>query len=505
MAALRRALAVFGAAALLAACAPAAAGPVELLARQAPTATRLPAAPSAQSTRAPVAHGAHLAWDDGIGAAEYNALLGRNATIFGDFFDVGSSPLRDQKYNFSFCEERMMRHAKQVLNLGYGAAYSIAVMPWEGLQYWGTSNCSSGTYIYKNCTKQGQAGDCNDIVLNCTMGDPMYPGGYTEPFLKLIDELVDLGLPIIIRWGHEMNGNWYPWGDQQDLFVRIWREFVDAMRPATRAAVKMEWAPNAVPDCEWRPADYDPYLPFWPGDDYVDIVGMSIYFYGTEDHTINEIVPDNTLWNWLDGVNKYGNFPICNHYRRLAVGRDKPFFFSETAAAWHVGKTGPTAIEIKQSWWRQLYNESTFDRYNLTRAIVWFEIRKEEWGDDRDFRLVIGQGKNESGIMDAWLDEIPTNRMAFGGGESTWCDRTWWLDMFNTGPNRLPNGTGDLGAACPPRYRATPTVTGGVVSPTASATLTVVAPTSRPSSAGVLAAGWLAAVLAVVASFLVGA
>lgn len=56
------------------------------------------------------------------------------------------------------------------------------------------------------------------------------------------------------------------------------------MKPSTRAAVKMEWAPNAVPDCEWRPADYDPYLPFWPGDDYADIVGYSIYFYGTDNH-----------------------------------------------------------------------------------------------------------------------------------------------------------------------------------------------------------------------------
>jgi len=79
-------------------------------------------------------------------------------------------------------------------------------------------------------------------------------------------------------------GSRYPWGDQAVLFTRVWQEFMGMMRPETRAAVKMEWAPNAVPDCEWRPADYDPYLPFWPGDDMVDIVGMSIYFYGTEDH-----------------------------------------------------------------------------------------------------------------------------------------------------------------------------------------------------------------------------
>lgn len=231
----------------------------------------------------PVAHGVHLAWDDGIGPAEYNKLLGRNATIFGDFFDVGSSPLRDQKYNFTFCANRMMKHAQKVLDLGYNAAYSIAVMPWEGLQYWG-KNCSDGTYSKLNCSELGSTGTCTTIKLNCTGGDPMYPNGYTRAFLALVDQLVDMGLPVIIRWGHEMNGNWYPWGDQAALFVRVWKEFVDLMRPETRKAVIMEWAPNAVPDCEWRPATYDPYLPFYPGDDYVDVVGMSIYFYGTEDH-----------------------------------------------------------------------------------------------------------------------------------------------------------------------------------------------------------------------------
>jgi hypothetical protein len=155
---------------------PAAAQPANTIATQInQTGSDVPA-----SDRPPVAHGVHLAWDDGIGPAEYNKMLGRNASIFGDFFDVGSSPLRDQKYNFSFCADRMMRHAGQVLSLGYGAAFSIAVMPWEGLQFWG-KNCSDGTYIYQNCTKQGSTGNCTAIPLNCTQGDPMYPNGYTEP------------------------------------------------------------------------------------------------------------------------------------------------------------------------------------------------------------------------------------------------------------------------------------------------------------------------------------
>jgi hypothetical protein len=209
----------------------------------------------------------------------------------------------------------------------------------------------------------------------------------------------------------------------------------------------------------------------------------------------------------MDGISKFNSYhPICENYRRMSVGRDKPFFFSETAAAHHVGKDGPTPLQVKQSWWKQLYNESTFDRYNLTRAIVWFEIRKEEWGDDRDFRLVIGQSDEETGIMNLWLNDIPEERMAWGNGAEGWCDRTWWLQMFDTGPTRLANGTGALGAACPPVYTQMGTLT--VVQPTATATglATTTTTSGRPSGAdrGVLVGltGALVAALLAIAALL---
>lgn len=163
-------------------------------------------------------------------------------------------------------------------------------------------------------------------------------------------------------------------------------------------------------------------------------------------------------------------YPICQNYARMSVNNSKPFFFSETAAAYHVGKPGPTALQIKQAWWRQLYNSDTWRKYNHTRAIVWFEIRKQEWGDDRDFRLVLNQ--TTSGIMDAWLKDIPVDEMSWGGGTDR-CDRVWFEQLRSV--DKVAEGS-VVKAGC-----ALPT-TSALAVETGTATLAVVTPSGSASA-----------------------
>lgn len=74
--------------------------------------------------------------------------------------------------------------------------------------------------------------------------------------------------PIFLRFGGEMNGFWTPWGRDPAAYRRAFR-LVHAVMARYAPNVAMVWAPNAVPT-----TNLDEY---YPGDDAVDWVGISLY------------------------------------------------------------------------------------------------------------------------------------------------------------------------------------------------------------------------------------
>jgi mannan endo-1,4-beta-mannosidase len=85
-----------------------------------------------------------------------------------------------------------------------------------------------------------------------------------------------LNLPVAISYGHEMNGNWYPWGTSQTTaaeFVAAWRHIHDLFRRAGASNVIWVWNPNVI-----NPVPQVSLRPFWPGKAYVDWVGITGYF-----------------------------------------------------------------------------------------------------------------------------------------------------------------------------------------------------------------------------------
>jgi hypothetical protein len=104
--------------------------------------------------------------------------------------------------------------------------------------------------------------------------------GYIRTFAAAVR---DLNVPVAISLGHEMNGNWYPWGtkatDAAD-FVRAWRHVHDLFLDVGATTVIWVWNPNVVnpvPDVALRP--------LYPGDAYVDWVGVTGYYTTNGQHT----------------------------------------------------------------------------------------------------------------------------------------------------------------------------------------------------------------------------
>ncbi len=98
------------------------------------------------------------------------------------------------------------------------------------------------------------------------------------------------GHPLMVSWGLEMNGNWFPWsgvfagagepgsspGDTKgpEAFKKAYRYVVDRVRRASADNVIWVYHVNnsSDPDVPWNTM-----AAYYPGDEYVDWLGMSAY------------------------------------------------------------------------------------------------------------------------------------------------------------------------------------------------------------------------------------
>jgi len=125
---------------------------------------------------------------------------------------------------------------------------------------------------------------------NLVLGVPMLPssggvslaacaaGQYDVYWRNLANDLAYYGLHwAYLRLGWEMDGSWYPWGAPQGSgreasFAGCFRRIVTTMRAAQPANQwKFVWNPTAT----WTDPAY--LSATWPGDAYVDVVGIDLY------------------------------------------------------------------------------------------------------------------------------------------------------------------------------------------------------------------------------------
>jgi beta-mannanase len=129
-----------------------------------------------------------------------------------------------------------------------------------------------------------------------TGNDQKYVPGYTNADItggafdryltQYAEALVANGQPVVIRLDHEMNGSWYNWADgttQQNApgsFVAMWQHVHDVFdRAGANDYVIWNWSPtriDALGNPKYQTLDY--LEAYYPGDDYVDWVGMSGYY-----------------------------------------------------------------------------------------------------------------------------------------------------------------------------------------------------------------------------------
>ncbi|MDJ0386536.1 glycosyl hydrolase [Roseomonas sp. E05] len=100
-------------------------------------------------------------------------------------------------------------------------------------------------------------------------------GAYNDYYRSVAETLAsstDGDGPIYIRTGWEFNGDWFAWSAEgnEEAYIEAYRQFVDTFRSVSDRFV-FEWCVDAAS------GGMDPSTAY-PGDDYVDIIGMDFYW-----------------------------------------------------------------------------------------------------------------------------------------------------------------------------------------------------------------------------------
>ncbi|MFF2626316.1 glycoside hydrolase family 26 protein [Kitasatospora griseola] len=174
--------------------------------------------------------------------------------------------------------------------------------------------------------------------------------------------------PLAIRFAHEMNGTWYPWsesknGNQKGEYVQAWKHVHDLFQQAGADNVIWVWSANIL-----RPVPNTDLAALYPGDDYVDWVGLTGYGTKLEESATTTFGPT------LDAVRKITK---------------KPVLITETGRE--------PSVALKAKWTTDFF--SWLNQQTDVLGFIWFE-RNRDQGANADWRF----------------DETPESQRAFADG-----------------------------------------------------------------------------------------
>jgi hypothetical protein len=191
-------------------------------------------------------------------------------------------------------------------------------------------------------------------------------GDFDEDIAQCAEEAHDLGFPIMIEFGPEVNGSWFPWNgawngrdatgygdralpDGPERFRDAYRKIIGIFRK--QGAMDVTWvfhiAASGSPKEAWNSASY-----YYPGDDWIDWIGASVY----------GRLGDDRLTSFSDIMKRiYPGICALSATKPLAVlemgvtdGDDKALWIKEAFAAINSGAY-PRINAV--SWWNKTHKQ----------------------------------------------------------------------------------------------------------------------------------------------------
>ncbi len=214
------------------------------------------------------------------------------------------------------------------------------------------------------------SGNPHDSKWNCQNIVAGKHDGYIRSYARAVKHS---GAPVMIRFAHEMNGDWYPWGTAYNalykrhnsnspaMFCAMWKHVVSIFKTEGASNARWVWSPNIVYTNEFNDArqqERDLFL-MYPGDEWVDWVGVSVYNDGAK-----------RPWRSFSAL-------FDSTYQALTVLCAKPLMIAEMG----VTEQGAPAGQTKATWLAQALLTDIPQRYNRVRIVTYFNRDKSAMGE----------------------------------------------------------------------------------------------------------------------------
>jgi beta-mannanase len=190
--------------------------------------------------------------------------------------------------------------------------------------------------------------------------DNITAGQYDSYITQTAQGVAAFGRPIRISLAPEMNADWTPWGmgvqgNNPQNFVAFWKYVVQKFRSAGATNVSWIWSPNVIPYNAQQLYGGN-YANLYPGDSYVDFMGLDGYNWGTSQSW--------SVWQSFNDV-------FSTSYQQLTTVSSKKILIMEMAST-EIGGD-------KAAWITDMFNQLQ-SRYTQIAGFTWFNINKEtDW------------------------------------------------------------------------------------------------------------------------------
>ncbi|GAA5904294.1 hypothetical protein JCM8208_006828 [Rhodotorula glutinis] len=241
-----------------------------------------------------------------------------------------------------------------------------------------------------------------------------------------------------------------PYGLQPTDYVATFRSVTNAIRAVTNETFTL-WAPNVMPDV--ADDDVQAYEPYWPGEEYVDVVGLSVYSFGPQ-RSINQVPPANSF---RDSFQKFYDLVspssssssdnplgLTKAYQPIIAETSAPFYYEIPPSSRFYTQQGDTdltkpfpnftrlapslavpplersddELAVKATWLAQLTGNATAQRFPNLKLVNLFNYLKRSNGTTptiADFRFT-GSANGFNETCETWLRRNFGNQTAYEQG-----------------------------------------------------------------------------------------
>jgi len=275
------------------------------------------------------------------------------------------------------------------------------------------------------------------------------------------------GRTVYLRYAPEMQGIWNAaYGSRPTAFIEEWRRMYTIVKSLAPSTV-IVWSPNFSIGYPWgqsldmatTPADRalldtnndgqltyqdDAYSPYYPGDEYLDAAGLSIYYKGPNGQDLNEAQQGGFCEKSFAGIDPWDGRRTAEFYQTYCATPNRPCFISEGASAYHVDiRGGDSHLDLARAWWQDCITNTTFfSTHPQIKMVMMYEFEKYETAasnvgqDLRDFRST-----NDSQIATAFRADIESMIDSFAWAEPVDPNVAIETDLPGTNPVLVSEAT----------------------------------------------------------------